>query len=250
MAVAIYPDLKGKTALVTGGGSGIGESLVRAFIEQGMRVAFIDFNAEASTKLAQALGSAVAFEQADLRDIEAATKAVERLRGKLGPFDILVNNAARDDRHKIEEVTLQYWRERMATNLDHQFFVSQAVYKDMIAKGGGSIINMSSSSFLASAESFSVYKTAKSAVIGLTRSFARELGAHNIRVNCILPGWIMTSRQRELWVTPEAEKATLARQCIKRLLVPDDIANMVLFLASDASSAITAQSYMVDGGQY
>lgn len=250
MPAALYPSLKDKTVLVTGGGSGIGAAIVRAFVEQGARVGLLDFDRAASEALVRTLGTAAHFELVDLRDIEAMRAAIANVRSALGPIDILVNNAARDDRHAIDDVTPQYWRERMASNLDHQFFASQAVHKDMAARGGGAIVNLGSSSYLSSADSFSVYKTAKSAVVGLTRALARELGDKNIRVNCILPGWIMTERQIKLWLTPQGEANLLKSQCLKRKLVPEDIANMVLFLASDAASAVTAQAYMVDAGQY
>ena len=164
------------------------------------------------------------------------------------PITILVNNAARDDRHTIDQVTPEYWRERFATNLDHQFFAAQAVLPDMEKAGGGSIINMGSTSYMVSDDSFAAYKTAKSASVGLTRALARELGSKNIRVNCLVPGWIMTQRQIDLWLTPESEKELLKRQCVKRKLVPQDIANLALFLGADDSSAMSAQTYLVDGG--
>lgn len=247
---AIYPSLKDKTVLVTGGASGIGEAIVRAFAAQGARVGFLDFNEAAGTALSRSLDGATCFEKVDLRDVEALRTAVGRVRAALGPIDVLVNNAARDDRHTIDTVTAEYWRERFASNLDHQFFATQAVCKDMQARGGGAVINLGSVSFLNSTDSFVAYKTAKSAVVGLTRALARELGPHGIRVNSVMPGWIMTPRQRELWVTKDALAATLQRQCLKRELVPEDIARTVLFLASDEASAVTAQNWLVDGGVY
>ncbi len=188
------------------------------------------------------------FEHSDVRDIPAFQAAIRRASDAIGPITILINNAARDDRHTIDQVTPEYWRERFATNLDHQFFAAQAVLPDMEKAGGGSIINMGSTSYMVSDDAFAAYKTAKSAVVGLTRALARELGDRNIRVNCVVPGWIMTQRQIDLWLTPEGEKELLKRQCVKRKLVPQDIANFTLFLGADDSSAMSAQTYLVDGG--
>jgi D-xylose 1-dehydrogenase len=248
MTQTIYGSLKDKTVLVTGGASGIGEAIVEAFAGQGCRVGYIDLDEQAGLALQQRLGSSTSFERADVRDIEALRTAIGRIREALGPITVLVNNAARDDRHRIDQVTPEYWRERFATNLDHQFFATQAVLPDMDGVGGGVVINMGSTSYLASDDSFVAYKTAKSAVVGLTRALARELGDRNIRVNAIVPGWIMTERQIELWLTPEGEAELMRRQCVKRKLVPDDVARVALFLASDDAAAITAQSYLVDGG--
>lgn len=248
MTQTIYGSLKDQTVLITGGASGIGESIAVAFHAQGCKVGVLDYNAEAGQTLIQRLGQRAHFEHNDVRDIPALQAAIGRVRDALGPITILINNAARDDRHTIDQVTPEYWRERFATNLDHQFFAAQAVLPDMDAKGGGSIINMGSTSYMVSDDSFAAYKTAKSAVIGLTRALARELGARHIRVNSIVPGWIMTQRQIDLWLTPESEAELLKRQCVKRRLVPDDIAKVALFLASEDAGAITAQSYLVDGG--
>jgi NAD(P)-dependent dehydrogenase (short-subunit alcohol dehydrogenase family) len=242
---ARYDSLKGKTVLVTGGASGIGEAIVRAFARQGARVGVLDSDTVAGARLAGALGEAVHVETVDLRDIAALKVSVAKVRAAIA---ILVNNAARDDRHTIDDVTPDYWRERFATNLDHQFFATQAVYKDMEAAGAGAVINMGSTSYLASDDAFAAYKTAKSAVVGLTRALARELGPKGIRVNSIVPGWIMTERQIALWLSPAGEAELMRRQCLKRKLVPDDVARVALFLASDEASAITAQSYFVDGG--
>ena len=186
---------------------------------------------------------------ADLRDIDALRNAIDRLRGEFGGgFSVLVNNAARDDRHAIDDVTPEYWDERMATNLRHQFFCAQAVKEDMIAAGGGSIINFSSVSFMLKQGGMPVYLTAKSAVIGLTHALARDLGPHHIRVNTVVPGWIMTQRQVDLWLTPEAEAEVLRGQCIPEKLYPPDIARMVLWLAADDSRLVTAGEFVVDGG--
>ena len=245
---AIYPDLRGCNVLVTGGATGIGEAVTRAFAGQGAKVGVLDLDAEAGNELAKELGSAIAFEATDLRDLETLPASIDALRRRLGPFGVLVNNAARDDRHAIDDVTPAYWRERMATNIDHQFFAAQAVCKDMRALGGGSIICMGSTSYMQSKDSFAAYKTAKSAAVGLSRALARELGTDNIRVNCLIPGWIMTKRQIDLWLTPESERELMTQQCLKRRLMPDDIARAALFLASRQSSGMTAQSMIVDGG--
>ena len=250
MQGAIYPSLKERTVLVTGGGSGIGEAIVRQFAAQGSRVGFIDVDAKASSELLASLPAQANahFEHADLRDIGALRHAVAAIRKALGPITILVNNAARDDRHSIEEVTPEYWDERIAVNLKHQFFAAQAVAPDMVQAGGGSIVNMGSVSWVIGQGNMPCYTTAKSAVQGLTRALARDLGPKNVRVNSILPGWIMTQRQQDLWLTPEGEAEIMRRQCLKRKLVPDDIARVVLFFAADDSGACTNQNYIVDGG--
>jgi NAD(P)-dependent dehydrogenase (short-subunit alcohol dehydrogenase family) len=248
MDLANYPSLNGKAVLITGGATGIGECIARAFHDQGSRVAILDYDREAGLSFAADLGKGAHFEHCDVRDSRALQTAIRRASEAIGPIAMLVNNAARDDRHTIDEVTPEYWRERFATNLDHQFFASQAVLPDMETLGTGSIINMGSTSYLASDDSFAAYKTAKSAVVGLTKALARELGGRGIRVNCVVPGWIMTQRQIALWLTPEGEKELLKRQCIKRKLVPQDVANFVLFLGADDSSAMSSQCYFVDGG--
>jgi D-xylose 1-dehydrogenase len=249
---ARYPSLADRGVLITGGASGIGASMVEHFAAQGARVGFIDLDAAAATKLLAGLGANAGncrFAAADLRDIAALEAAIAKLRAELGrPFTVLVNNAARDDRHTIESVTPEYWDERIAVNLRHQFFAAQALREEMIAAGGGSIVNMSSISFVKAQGGMPVYLTAKSGVIGLTRALARDLGPHRIRVNSVLPGWIMTERQLELWVTPQAEGEMLRGQCIPERLYPPDIARMVLWLAADDSRLVTAQSFTVDAG--
>jgi D-xylose 1-dehydrogenase len=242
------PELSGRGVLVTGGATGIGAAVVRAFHREGARVAVIDLDRAAGEALCAELGPSCAFVAADLRDLEGLPAVIARLREQVGPFRVLVNNAARDDRHTIDSVTPAYWRERMATNIDHQFFAAQAVYKDMADAGGGSIICMGSTSYMQSKDSFAAYKTAKSAAVGLTRALARELGPFGIRVNCLIPGWIMTERQIEKWLTPESEAELMRQQCLKRRLEPADIAGPALFLASDLSAAMTGQSLIVDGG--
>ncbi|WP_315769572.1 MULTISPECIES: SDR family oxidoreductase [unclassified Bradyrhizobium] len=250
MQGTIFPSLKDRAVLVTGGGSGIGEAIVRNFLGQGARVGFIDIDLEASQQLLASLPAEakVHFEHADLRDIGALRAAVDGARAALGPITILVNNAARDDRHAIEDVTPDYWDERIAVNLKHQFFAAQAVAPDMIQAGGGAIVNLGSVSWVLGQGNMPCYTTAKSAIQGLTRALARDLGPNNVRVNSILPGWIMTERQQRLWLTPEGEAELMRRQCLKRKLVPDDIARVVLFFAADDSGACTNQNYIVDGG--
>ena len=251
MAGAIYPDLKGRTVLVTGGGSGIGEALVKSFAAQGSRVGFIDIAAEPSAKVVDAVraeGGTVRFEHADLRDTAALQGAIEKIRSALGPITILLNNAAHDQRHKTEEVTSEYFDERIAVNLKHQFFASQAVLPDMQAAGGGSIVCFGSNSWMLGIGGMAVYTASKAAVHGLARSLARDYGPFNIRVNVLVPGWIMTQRQLDNWLTPEADKEREEGQCLKRRLYPDDVARLALFLGSEESSGMTAQSYIVDGG--
>ena len=251
MPYAIYPSLRGRTVFVTGGASGIGADIVRAFADQGAKVGFVDIDAERGVRLAEDLSGKdreVAFEPCDLKDIEALRAAFSRLEAWLGPATVLVNNAARDDRHGWQDVTPGYYDERIATNLRHMFFAIQTVAPGMIAAGGGSIINFGSNSWWEAGGGMPVYTTAKSAVHGMTRSFARDLGPHRIRVNTVVPGWIMTERQKELWVTPEALEAHLKRQCLPFPIEPVYLARMTLFLASDDSAMCTANNYMVEAG--
>jgi len=246
---AVYPSLNNKVVVITGGGSGIGESITRSFIKQGAKVAFLDFNEKDSIKLIKDLNTDnLHFEFCDLRDIEQLKNSIKKISSKFGPIQILVNNAARDDRHSLQSVTSEYFDERIATNLKHQLFASQAVVSDMEKTGGGAIINMGSTSWMIGQGGMPCYTTAKSAIQGLTRGLARDLGPKNIRVNCVVPGWIMTERQVDMWLTPESEKELMDRQCIKRKLFPKDIARFVLFMASDEASACSNQSFVVDGG--
>ena len=251
-AWAIYPSLKGRSVLVTGGGSGIGAQIVRRFCEQGSKVAFIDIDRGTSEALVQSLEAEEIgrplFIPCDLRDIEALRRAVHEAAAAHGPITVLVNNAARDDRHPWDTVTPEYWDDRFNTNLRHQFFAAQTVYPMMKEQGGGSIINMGSVSWMVGQGGMAAYTAAKSAVLGLTRSLARDWGPDNVRVNSLAPGWIITERQEKLWLTPEGERGLMARQCLKRKLNGDDIARVVLFLAADDSAAMTNQSYIVDGG--
>lgn len=251
MKGSVYPDLRQRTVLVTGGAAGIGEATVEAFAGQGARVGFLDHDLERGTALLAHLlqsGGVAHFEPVDLRDVLGLRVAIEEVRAKLGPIDVLVNNAANDERHPTEDVTPEYFDDRIATNLKHQFFAAQAVLPDMKAGGGGSIICMGSISWMAGLGGMAVYTASKSAVLGLVRSLARDYGMHGIRVNSIAPGWIMTERQLALWLTPEADAMREERQCLKRRLLPEDVARVALFLASEESSAITGQSYVVDGG--
>ena len=245
---AIYPSLRGKTVFVTGGASGIGAEIVTAFAKQGAKVGFVDMDVARSEALLAALDGTHGFAPGDLRDIDALKAAFAALAEKLGPAEVLVNNAARDDRHDWREVTPAYWDERQNNNLRHMFFAIQAVADGMIAAGGGSIINMGSNSWWEAGGGFPAYTTAKAAVHGLTRTMARDLGDHRIRVNTVVPGWIMTERQKQLWVTPEALAKQIDRQCLPDAIDPVYVARMVLFLASDDSAACSAQNFMVEGG--
>jgi NAD(P)-dependent dehydrogenase (short-subunit alcohol dehydrogenase family) len=250
-AGAIYPDLANKTVVVTGGGSGIGEAIVRRFAAQGAKTAFIDIKETESRALAKELAAQdrqVYFEPADLTDIAALRSAIGNIRKQFGPIQILINNAAHDERHATLEVTPEYWDDRIAVNIRHQFFAAQAVLPDMIAAKSGSIVNFGSTSWMIGQGGMAAYTSAKSAVLGLTRSLARDFGQYNIRVNAIAPGWIMTERQVSLWLTPEGEAELMKRQCLKRRLVPDDLARATLFFASEEAGACTNQQYVVDGG--
>ncbi len=249
---AIYPSLEGRSVFVTGGGAGIGASIVSHFAAQGSKVAFVDIAVEPSEALVKEITDsghdAPLFLPCDLRDIDALRAAVTKAGEIQGAITVLVNNAAHDERHAIETVTPDYWDDRMAVNLRHQFFAAQAVAPMMKAAGGGSIINFSSTSWMIGQGGMPGYTAAKSAVMGLTRGLARDLGSDNIRVNSIAPGWIMTERQIKLWLTPEGEEELMQRQCLKRKLEPADVARLTLFLASDESSAMTNQTYICDGG--
>ena len=248
---AAYSDLADRVVLVTGGGSGIGEAIVRAFARQGAKVAFIDIAEGPSRALAgelAAAGRTVMFEACDVTKIPALQHSIGRIAAELGPVEVLVNNAANDTRHATEEVTEAYWDDRIAVNLKHQFFAAQAVLPAMKAAGAGAIVNLGSISWLLGQGGMAAYTACKSAVIGLTRSLARDYGAFGVRVNAVAPGWIMTQRQLDLWVTPEVEQEIYARQCLKRKIQPSEVAEFVVFLASDAASACTNQHYVVDGG--
>jgi D-xylose 1-dehydrogenase len=252
MTFATYPSLRDRVVLVTGGASGIGASIVEHFCAQGARVAFLDIDRAAAERLLAAIAASgrdrPLFVACDLRDIGALRDAIAEVRWRLGPIRILINNAAHDERHALDTVTPEYWDDRLAVNLRHQFFAAQAVYSDMAGAGGGAIVNLGSTSWMVGQGGMPGYTAAKSAVVGLTRGLARDLGPHGIRVTCVVPGWIMTERQIRLWLTPEGETELLRRQCLKRKLVPEDVARVVLFFAADDSAACTAQSYVVDAG--
>jgi NAD(P)-dependent dehydrogenase (short-subunit alcohol dehydrogenase family) len=248
---AIYPSLAGKVIFVSGGGSGIGASIVEGFVRQGARVGFIDIDDAASNALVRRLEGTEAtlrFVHCDVRDITQLRAAIGLVQSELGDIAVLVNNAARDDRHSVESVTVEYWDERLAVNLRHQFFAAQTIVDQMKRLGGGSIINFGSISWMTATGGMPAYTTSKAAVHGLTRGLARDLGPFNIRANTISPGWVMTERQKKLWLTPEGERQLDALQCLKGRLQPDDIANMALFLASDDAKMITSQNFVVDAG--
>lgn len=243
---ATYPSLRDKPVLVTGGASGIGAITVSAFAEQGAKVAFLDRDADASATVAADTGADYAL--CDLCDIAATQAAIKGLAARNGDFLVLANNAARDDRHNWKDVTPDYWDDRMNTNLRHMFFTMQAVAPGMIAAGGGSIINLGSNSWWEACGGFPAYATAKAAVHGLTRTMARDLGPDRIRVNTVVPGWIMTDRQKELWATPEGLEAHRQSQCLPDLIDPVYVARMVLFLGSDDAAMCSANNYMVEAG--
>lgn len=249
---ASYPSLKGRSVFITGGGSGIGESLVRHFCEQGSRVAFVDIAEDASRRIVDEIAAAgkdaPLFIPCDLRDIDALRAAVEQARDAHGPIRALLNNAGNDDRHRTAEVTPAYWDDRMAVNLKHQFFAAQAVRPQMQAQGGGSIINFGSITWMVGDPDCPAYVTAKAAVYGMTRALARELGPERIRVNCMVPGWVMTERQMRLWLNADGERQIAERQCLPDRLQPSDIARMALFLAADDSRMCSSQQFIVDGG--
>ncbi|RKR06786.1 NAD(P)-dependent dehydrogenase (short-subunit alcohol dehydrogenase family) [Kushneria sinocarnis] len=249
---ALYPSLGSKTVFITGGGSGIGAALTRAFCQQGARVVFIDIAEDPSRQLVSDIerdtGNAPHFEPCDIRDIKALQEVIGRVEQEHGAIGVLVNNAARDDRHDWREVTPEYWDERMAINLRPQFFAIQAVAPQMERLGGGSIINFGSISWKLAQGNMPGYTTSKAAVHGLTRTMARDLGTSSIRVNTVIPGCIMTERQKELWIAPEDVDNILAHQCLKTELKPEHVAPTVLFLAADDSAQCTAQEYVIDGG--
>ncbi|MFZ6646887.1 SDR family NAD(P)-dependent oxidoreductase [Undibacterium sp. TJN25] len=250
--LAQYGSLRGKRVFITGGGTGIGESLVAAFAEQGAKVAFVDIQKEPSEALCARLQQAgletPLFRHCDITDIPALQQVMQSLAAEIGDFDVLVNNAANDQRHKLEEVTVDYWNERIAINQRPMFFTSQAVAPGMKKKGAGSIINVSSISWHIKGAGYPAYTTTKAAVVGLTRGLARDLGPDNIRVNTVTPGWVMTERQLALWVDEQAEKEIKQNQCLPGKLLPSHIARMVLFLASDDSVMCTSQEFIVDAG--
>ena len=253
MPSAQFPDLKGQSVLITGGGSGIGAALTEGFALQGARVAFVDIAAEASRLLCDRIegdgGSRPLFIETDIRDIQALQDAVRQAAEANGPITVLINNAALDDRHSLADVTLDYWENNQAINIRPHLFTAQAVAPGMKAAGGGSIINFTSTSFMINHPDMPSYTAAKAGIIGLTKGLAGHLGPDNIRVNAIAPGWVMTERQKTLWATEGSLSGFVQnRQCIKREMVPEDMVGICLFLASDASRMLTAQTIIVDAG--
>ena len=251
-AFATYPSLRERVIIVTGGAAGIGEAIVEASVRQNARVAFIDFQDSAAKRLIKRLGASGAgrpfYYHCDLTDISALQKTVQEILNTFQTVDVLVNNAGNDARHSIAEVTPAYWDQCVAINLKHQFFMAQAVIPVMRKSRRGSIINMSSIAWAIPSTNAAVYVTAKAAIVGMSRTLAHEVGVDNIRVNCIMPGAILTERQQRLWFTEAYKSEILASQALKRMILPEEVARLVLFLAADDSSAITSQSYVIDGG--
>lgn len=242
-----HPSLRDKPVLVTGGASGIGAALVTRFAREGAKVAFLDLDEAAGTALAEEAGAL--FRACDLIDTDALTSQISSLEQELGAFRVLVNNAARDDRQDISTITREQWDASMAVNLTHHAFAAQAVQKGMAAAGGGAIINMSSVNARGGLATLPDYSAAKAAIIGLTHSLARAFGPDNIRVNAVLPGWVMTERQISKWLTPEAEEWLMEAQCLATRIEPEDVADFVVFLASDDARVITNQSFVIDAGR-
>src|SRR5476649_1358199 len=247
-----YHSLKGKRVFITGGGSGIGEALVSEFAAQGAQVAFVDIAEQASVALCARLAAqglpAPLFRRCDITDIAALQRTIAECAAQIGDFDVLVNNAANDQRHQMADVTVDYYDERVAINQRPMFFTCQSVVPGMKKKGGGAIINVSSISWHVKNGGYPVYATSKAAVVGLTRGLARDLGAHAIRVNTVTPGWVMTQRQIDLWVDDAAEADIKKNQCLPGKLMPRDIANMAMFLAADDGKMCTGQEFIVDAG--
>ena len=247
-----YFDLKGKRALVSGGASGIGSSIVEHLCEQGVEVYFFDIDKKEAQKTIYRIKKKKfkipTFINCNIKKIQKYKTSILNIIKKKGPIDILVNNASNDQRHSLEEITEKYWDERMAINLKHYLFAIQTVKKSMVKNKGGSIINLGSVSWFRGAVMFPAYSIAKAGIYGLTRSLARDLGEHNIRINSIAPGSIATERQSKLWLNPKFKKEILKKQCLSRQLLPQDVSKMVLYLASDISSGCTKQNFTVDGG--
>ncbi len=248
----IYPSLAGRHALVSGGATGIGEALVRALTLQGCFVSFFDIDQVAGNALAQELtasGAQAHFTGVDLSDIECLQASIAARIQRWGAIRILINNAADDQRHGLQDVTSEQFDLCMSVNLKHHFFAAQVVAPAMAEAGGGSIINMSSNSWLLGLTGYPGYVAAKAGIYGLSKSLARELGPQKIRVNTVLPGWVMTQKQKNLWLTPESEAELMSQQSLKEKIQPDDVADLVLFLASDNSRMISGQSFVIDGGR-
>jgi D-xylose 1-dehydrogenase len=249
---ATYPSLRGQVAFVSGGATGLGAEFVAQLAAQGVRVGFVDLQDDAGQALAAAVRERghpqPLYQHCDVRDVDALQAAIAHTGERLGPVTVLVNNAANDVRHQVETLSVERWDELSEVNVRHHFFATQAVVGMMRAAGRGSVINLGSISAHIDLLDLPVYITAKAGIEGLTRTLARELGAHGIRVNCVLPGWVMTERQLTHWVTPEAEASIARNQCLPQKLYPADVARLVLWLAADDSRACTAQRWIVDGG--
>ena len=250
--LAVFPSLKDKRVFVTGGASGIGEAIVSAFAGQGARVAFVDVAKDSALEVCERLVRAgypvPLFSRCDIRDIALLQTEMRSMGDNIGDFDVLVNNAGNDDRHTLADVTPEYWDDRIAINLRPMFFAAQAVAPAMRKNGGGSIINLGSTSWHIAGGGYPVYTTSKAAISGLTRGLARDLGPYNIRVNTLTPGWVMTERQLQLWVDEDAEQMIDSSQCLPGRVLPWHVARMALFLAADDSEMCTAQEFFVDGG--
>lgn len=252
MTYPIYSDLAGSTVFITGGGSGIGASFVAAFAAQKANVGFVSLSTDPAEALCDDVeattGHRPLYIQCDIRDIEALQAAVIQTRHAFGPITTLINNAARDDRHDLANYSANEWDNAMNTNLRPHFFTAQACLEDMKQKGG-SIINLGSNSAILGLAGYASYVTSKAGIVGLTKALARELGPHGIRANTLIPGWVLTERQKELWATPEAVEECLAQQSLKTTISEEDVSNSALFLASKASAMITGQSLIIDGGR-
>jgi len=248
-----YPSLKYKVVLITGGASGIGANLVEAFCLQGAQVCFIDIRDDDAQKLVEQLShrpdtTPPKYYRCNLLNIPKLQATIKQIYNDIGPINVLVNNAANDTRHDFREVTVDYWNERLAVNLRHHFFAAQAVYEHMLELGGGSIINLGSMSWYATQGGMPGYTSSKAAIEGMTRGLARDMGGDNIRVNTLVPGWVMTDRQLAMLTKDKSAKNILENQCLKKSVMPEDISAMALFLASDDSRLCTAQHFIVDGG--
>ncbi len=244
----MYPSLRGQVAFVSGGATGLGAEFVAQLAAQGMKVGFIDVQDDAGRALAETLGPEVLYQHCDVRDVAALQQAIAVAGERLGPVTVLVNNAANDERMPVETLSASRWDEFMEINVRHHFFATQAVVPMMRAAGHGSVVNMGSISPHIKLLDLPVYNTAKAGIEGFTRAMARELGPEGIRVNCVLPGWVMTERQLAYWITPEAEESIERNQCLPQKLYPADVARLVLWLAAEDSRSCTAQRWVVDGG--
>ena len=246
-----YADLQDKFVFISGGATGIGEALVRAFAGQGCRVAFVDIDEQAGNTLAEALnaqGQQARFVACDITDTPAYQQVIHKLASDWGPVNVLVNNAANDVRHALESVSPERFDQLVGVNMKHQLFAAQVVAPMMQQAGGGSIINFGSISWMIGGGGYPVYAACKAAIHGLTRGLARDLGKHHIRVNTLVPGWVMTEKQLRLWVDDAAKQEIAENQCLPGALLPEHIANMALFLGSEVSAMCSAQNFIVDGG--